>query len=140
MGNTERPTAGAVGTPPSEQDLLERVRAAWADVLDTDDADSIPLDANFLEVGGSSLLLIMLWEQLTETTGRELKVSDLFQHSSVRAQARLLAGGADRSTPAARGAHDRHRLIGRARRGGPGEAPARSSRDAGDEGAGHVQR
>jgi hypothetical protein len=107
-----------------ENDLLTRVRAAWADVLATDDVTDIPLDTNFLETAGSSLLLIMLWELLHVMTDRTLRVSDLFQHSTVRAQAALLAGEHD-DTDTAAGGHDRSGLLGRARRdrssGAPGE-------------------
>lgn len=114
MDNTQRPGT----SPPSEGELLGRVRQAWAEVLDLDSAETVPLDANFLEVGGSSLLLIMLWEELHELTPHELKVSDLFQHGTVRSQAALLAGGADRGVTEF-GARDRHQLLGRARRHDP---------------------
>ena len=102
-----------------EDDLLARVRAAWADVLAAENVADISLDANFLETAGSSLLLIMLWDQLHPMTHRTLRVSDLFQYSTVRAQAALLAGDHDRDVqaPAAVGGHDRSRLLGRARRG-----------------------
>ncbi|MEV5885048.1 acyl carrier protein [Streptomyces sp. NPDC052020] len=78
-----------------DDQLLDRVRDAWALVLGADDPTSVPLDTNFLEAGGTSLLLIMLWEELSEQTDRDLRVSDLFQHSTVRAQAALLAGEAE---------------------------------------------
>jgi hypothetical protein len=101
-----------------EDDLVTRVRAAWADVLAAENVADVPLDANFLETAGSSLLLIMLWEQLHPMTHRTLRVSDLFHYSTVRAQAALLAGDHDRDVPApvAVGGHDRSRLLGRARR------------------------
>ncbi|QEU82754.1 acyl carrier protein [Streptomyces subrutilus] len=93
------------------------MRQAWAEVLDLDTADEVPEDVNFLEAGGSSLLLIMLWEELHPLTSRTLKVSDLFQHSTVRAQAALLAdpAGADAAL-AELGARNRGGLLGRARR------------------------
>lgn len=106
------------GLGPSE--LLDRVRKAWAEVLDVDVAN-VPVDGNFLEAGGSSLLLIMLWEELEGLTDGDLKVSDLFRHSTVRAQAALLAGeigdvtdGSDQAV-AGRGGRDRRQLLGRAR-------------------------
>jgi hypothetical protein len=106
------------GSPsPTDAELLRRVRQAWADVLDLDDADAVPLDANFLEVGGSSLLLIMLWEELLEVAGNGLKVSDLFQQSTVRAQAGFIAGGRAEDSVPEFGAKDRHQLLGLARRG-----------------------
>lgn len=103
---------------PGSSEFIGPVRQAWAEVLDVEDVTSVPLDANFLETGGSSLLLIMLWEQLDGLTNRDLRVSDLFQHGTVRAQACLLAGevpGASRAA-APSAAHARGQLIGRARR------------------------
>ncbi|WP_406062394.1 acyl carrier protein [Streptomyces sp. NBC_01077] len=104
-------------TPLTEAELLARVRQAWADVLDLDSADEVPEDVNFLEAGGSSLLLIMLWEELDPLTERTLKVSDLFQHSTVKAQVVLLAdtSGAEEELTEL-GARNRGGLIGRARR------------------------
>jgi hypothetical protein len=78
-----------------DDQLIDRVRDAWALVLDADDPAGVPLDTNFLEAGGTSLLLIMLWEELSEQSACDLRVSDLFQHSTVRAQAALLAGEAE---------------------------------------------
>ncbi|MGV9362481.1 acyl carrier protein [Amycolatopsis sp. NPDC003731] len=94
-------------------ELEERVRAVWAEILDLADPAALPLDRDFLDAGGSSLLLVMLWEDLRELTDRQLRVSDLFRHSTIRAQAAFLAGTEDRvaapAGPAARGA-----LLGRA--------------------------
>ncbi|MFF5175189.1 acyl carrier protein [Micromonospora sp. NPDC000089] len=99
----------------TEDQLLDRVRAAWAEVLDVDDQDGLDPDQNFLEAGGSSLLLIMLWEDLQPLTERSLRVSDLFQHATIRAQARLLAGVEEQSRQAVTGASQRRALLGRAR-------------------------
>jgi len=99
------------------EDLLDRVREAWADVLDLDSAGDVPLDANFLDAGGNSLMLVMLWEQLHELTPRVLKMSDLFQHTTVRAQAALLTAEDDRHEFTGVGARDRGGLLGRAQRG-----------------------
>lgn len=100
-------------TPAPE--LLTRVRQAWAEVLDSGEPEQVPLDVHFLEAGGSSLLLIMLWEQLSELTDRPLKVSDLFEHATVRAQAALL-GGVKRPAAVVPGAHDRRQLLARGRK------------------------
>jgi hypothetical protein len=40
------------------------------------------------------MLLVMLWEELQPLAARPLKLSELFQHGTVRAQAELLAQGA----------------------------------------------
>lgn len=94
----------------AEQDLLEDVRAAWSEVLDTAD---VPADVNFFDAGGDSILLVVLLDRLNALTGRELEPPDLFQHSTVRAQAALLAG---HSSTAAANVPDRSALLGRARR------------------------
>ncbi|RCG27286.1 acyl carrier protein [Sphaerisporangium album] len=75
----------------TSDELVAQVRKAWADVLGTDSAESVPLDVNFLEAGGNSLLLVMLWEELQPLAVRPVKLSELFQHGTVRAQADLLA-------------------------------------------------
>jgi hypothetical protein len=101
----------------SHEDTLASVRAAWADVLAIDDVADVPLDTNFLDASGSSLLLVMLWEQLHPMTDGSLRLSDLFQHSTVRAQAALIAGDRDGDEPATvDAAGDRSRLLGAARR------------------------
>jgi hypothetical protein len=68
---------------------IEQVRNAWAEVLDTT-AESVPLDVNFFEVGGTSMLLVLLGDVLSETRDEPLSVVDLFQHSTVTTQAALL--------------------------------------------------
>lgn len=87
----------------TQEELLPEVRKAWAEVLGSASAEDVPLDVNFLEAGGNSLLLVMLWEQLQPLAGRALKLSELFQHATVRAQAALLVGAPDQaaSAPAA---------------------------------------
>jgi aryl carrier-like protein len=95
----------------AERDLVENVREAWAEVLDTAE---VPTDVNFFDAGGDSILLIVLLDRLNALTGRELEPPDLFQHPTVRAQAALLAGAA--GTVRAAAAPDRSALLGRARR------------------------
>lgn len=97
----------------SERELVERVRKAWAIVLDLADEAAVPIDTNFLEAGGNSLMLIMLWEELHGLTKDTLRVSDLFAHSTVRSQATLLAGGHNQRQLARVGASDRQRLLDR---------------------------
>jgi aryl carrier-like protein len=94
----------------AEQDLLDDVRTAWAEVLDTPE---VPDDVNFFDAGGDSILLIVLLDRLNALTGRALEPPDLFQHSTVRTQAALLAGTTE---TAAAAVPDRSALLGRARR------------------------
>lgn len=84
----------------SYEEVVMQVREAWADVLGSDSAE-IPLDINFLELGGNSLLLVMLWEELQPIAARPVKLSQLFHHGTVQAQAELLIGQSDATQAAA---------------------------------------
>lgn len=95
-------------------ELLDQVRAAWAETLEVD-VDLVPLDVSFFEAGGNSLLLLLIWELLNDLTSRDLKAADLFQHSTVAAQAEFLAGE-DEQLAVPSGAGGRRGLLGRARR------------------------
>ncbi|WP_073758135.1 acyl carrier protein [Streptomyces sp. CB02923] len=96
-------------------DPLALVRQAWQDVLATDE---VPLDTGFFEAGGNSMLLVMLSDELSDRTGRELEVAELFRHDTVRAQARLLDPSYETEAPAPAAAQaGRGRLLGSARRG-----------------------
>ncbi|MEV3987623.1 amino acid adenylation domain-containing protein [Streptomyces sp. NPDC049837] len=125
------PTAASQHPVPTQDltqgDLTSRVAAAWCEVLDVPD---VPHDVNFFEAGGDSLLLIVLLDRLSEFTDDDIDAADLFQHSTVRAQAAFL-GGPDRagqaeSTPVApaRAAGGRGRLPARTRRPAAGAAGA----------------
>ncbi|MFC6092302.1 phosphopantetheine-binding protein [Saccharothrix lopnurensis] len=96
----------------------EGVRQAWAEVLDR---TTVPDDVNFFEIGGDSLLLIVLLERLGGLTDRELEAADLFQHSTVRAQVELLTSPDAPRELVELGATNRRGLLGRARRTGQGE-------------------
>ncbi len=80
----------------SYEEVVVQVRAAWADVLGVED---VPLDVNFIELGGNSMLLVMLWEELQPIAGRPLKLSELFHHGTVQAQAELLTGRPAQAKP-----------------------------------------
>lgn len=116
MNNTEQATGEVSPRSASvpKADLVDQVRQAWAEVLDV---DTVPLDINFFDLGGNSLLLLLLWESLNEMTSRDLKAADLFQHSTVEAQAIMLAAPEDNRELSVLGARDRRRLLGRAHLG-----------------------
>lgn len=71
-------------------ELIAVVRQAWAEVLDTT-PDAVPLEVGFFDAGGNSMLLVLLGDVLDETGELNLDPVDLFQHSTVLAQAALLA-------------------------------------------------
>ncbi|MGW5399178.1 amino acid adenylation domain-containing protein [Streptomyces sp. NPDC003952] len=72
---------------PSAADLADRIADLWSEVLEADD---LAHDVNFFDAGGDSLLLIVLMERLTGLTGRDLDAADLFEHSTIEAQAEFL--------------------------------------------------
>ncbi|MDH6112900.1 aryl carrier-like protein [Kitasatospora sp. MAP12-15] len=90
---------------------LELVRSLWLEVLK---ADEVADDVSFFDVGGDSLLLIVLVERMTQASGRAIKTMDMFRAGTVRGHAELLATQAgaatSRSTTSAR-----DRLLGAAR-------------------------
>ncbi|MEU8777718.1 amino acid adenylation domain-containing protein [Streptomyces sp. NPDC048606] len=92
---TETPLTETTTTDPAPaaadgpRDLTDTVAALWAEVLDTPDVEH---DVNFFEAGGDSMLLMVLLERIGELTGREPDAADLFEHSTVEAQAAFLEG------------------------------------------------
>lgn len=87
-------TAAATGDPSSAETVaviaatpVTAVRDAWCEVLAV---DSVPLDANFFDVGGHSLLVLALQIAIEARTGVTLDVLDLFDAPTVNAQAALL--------------------------------------------------
>ena len=71
-------------------DMVGAVRRVWGDVLRLED---VPLEENFFDAGGDSRALVVLYERLSALTDRPLEAADLFEHSTVAAQARLLTDG-----------------------------------------------
>ena len=70
--------------------LERRIAAAWAELLGV---ERVGAEENFFELGGTSLLLIALHERLAQMAPEAvLDVVELFRHTTVRAQARRLAG------------------------------------------------
>jgi len=98
-------------------DLIEDVRQRWSAVLGTEIHDT---DVNFFEAGGHSLLVMVLQEHLEELAGREIAIEVLFDHPTIRTQARLLASGPSATVHDDLGARDRAQLLRRGDR--PGNA------------------
>lgn len=115
------PDRQPVAVSGSLTDPVQVVRQAWENVLCIDTA---PLDTGFFDAGGSSMLLVMLADELADLTGRELDVAELFRHDTVLMQARLLDPDYEPdSRPAPPAATGRGRLLGAGRRG-RGDTPS----------------
>ena len=81
-----RPQASAaenIMTPPQR-----RVAALWREILHV---DSVGLDDNFFDIGGHSLLLVKLHVALKREFTADLALVELFQHTTVHAQAARMA-------------------------------------------------
>jgi amino acid adenylation domain-containing protein len=88
-----RPRAAEAREPASEvlmTPLQRRVAAIWCDVLGV---ERVGLHENFFDLGGHSLLLVRLQTRLQREFGRELALIELFQSTTVSAQAARLSGG-----------------------------------------------
>lgn len=66
-----------------------QIRTIWAQVLDA--KTDISPDANFFDIGGTSLLAARLLLRLQQALGGPADVLALFSNSTIRAQARLLS-------------------------------------------------
>ncbi|GGS59135.1 phosphopantetheine-binding protein [Streptomyces violaceus] len=95
-------------------DPTEDIRRIWSTVLGTEVQDT---EVNFFDVGGHSLLVMVLQEHLEELAAREIALEDLFEHPTIRAQADLLAAGpaVDAAVDVGLGARARSQLLGRNR-------------------------
>jgi hypothetical protein len=85
-GHREPPAAGGA------DGLEATVADAWASVLGV---PAVERSRNFFDVGGTSLLLLTLQAELQARLGRAPEVRELLRHTTVEAQARLLAGDAE---------------------------------------------
>lgn len=83
----------ASAAPPStgyvapRNDTEAQLAAVWAELLDL---DRVGVRDDFFELGGHSLLAIQVFARIAQTTGRELPLSTLFDHSTVEALARQI--------------------------------------------------
>jgi amino acid adenylation domain-containing protein/natural product biosynthesis luciferase-like monooxygenase protein len=76
-----------VGSPPAapappvaEPDVRESVRAAWRQVLDTED---IPADASFFDLGGHSLAVMRLLDLMEADMGVRVSIAEFFADPTV---------------------------------------------------------
>jgi amino acid adenylation domain-containing protein len=89
-----RAVAGSGGPGMVMTDAQRKVATIWCTVLQL---ESVGLHDNFFDLGGHSLLVIRVHAELRRGFGVELTVVDLFQRTTVAAQAALLSESADRN-------------------------------------------
>jgi amino acid adenylation domain-containing protein len=112
-----KPKFGSAGVAVSggSNELENQVAAIWRGVLC---AESIALDDNFFDIGGTSLLLIKVHKELQDLLSRKLQVADLFAYTTVRTLAKQLANahsGSDVWKPIQDKAQQQRAAYGRAR-------------------------
>ncbi|MFB7780988.1 amino acid adenylation domain-containing protein [Streptomyces bauhiniae] len=81
--------ASESSAPDSPRTTQEIVIHAWRSVLR---AEHVGTDDNFFDVGGHSMLLIQLRQQLADSLGVSIPVVELFSHPTVRGMATYLEG------------------------------------------------
>jgi amino acid adenylation domain-containing protein len=92
---------------------LERdIARVWAEVLNT---GQVGVDENFFDLGGHSLLLGQLADQLAETVGVRVGVLTFFEYPTVSALATMLVDGTRNGEPERSAYRDEQRRTGRSR-------------------------
>jgi hypothetical protein len=80
------------GEPGADSDVTAVVQAAWCAVLGTGPA---PLDVNFFDAGGHSLLVPMLQTEIENRAHARLEIIDLFTATTINAQVALITRATD---------------------------------------------
>lgn len=77
------PLGSTFGTSvkPATTELESKIMAIWSDVLGH---DHIGVDDNFLQIGGDSSRIILVQARLEKLLGRQLLISRLFEHYTIR--------------------------------------------------------
>jgi acyl carrier protein len=75
----------------SGSQLEETIAAVWKDILRT---GRVGLDDNFFDLGGDSLLLVAMHSKLQKILQVEIKLTDLFAHTTIRSLAKNLGAAA----------------------------------------------
>ena len=74
---------------PPETPVEESLAAIWVEVLGV---DRVGIDDDFFELGGHSLLAVKMLSRVQQTLGVDLGLPAVFEHSTVRELASLVAG------------------------------------------------
>lgn len=82
--------------PGMTSNLEQTVTDVWKKVLRL---DSLGMDDNFFDLGGDSLLIVAVHSQLQKLLHREIEVTDLFEHTTIRTLSQHL-GKAEAAAPA----------------------------------------
>lgn len=87
----DRPTPVEAGTGSPATHMEEKLTPLWGKILGC----SVGPEENFFDLGGTSLQWIELHAELTKALGRELSMTAMFEHPTIRSLAGWLAGNGD---------------------------------------------
>lgn len=108
-----KPAPSATFAPPTSG-VERQIAEIWSAILDVED---IGLRDTFFDLGGHSLLVMQLAQELTRAFDREVAVSAVFRYPTVEQQARFLADGDGPASPVEdESANQRQRKAAAARR------------------------
>ncbi|MDB4793617.1 amino acid adenylation domain-containing protein [Methylacidiphilales bacterium] len=97
---SEQKTIGEKETPAT--DLERQIAEIWADTLGL---DAVSVLARFFDLGGHSLLMVEVHDQLSAKLGREVALIDLFRYPTIRSLADFLGQSTGAEGSAATGAN-----------------------------------
>jgi acyl carrier protein len=83
---------GSVAASGGHGDLKAALTAIWAEALNL---PSVPTDANFFDLGGTSLLLVRIHAAIKARFARDLALNDLFANPTLDQLARFLSGASE---------------------------------------------
>lgn len=75
-----------------QNELQSTVAGIWGEVLNN---EQIGIDDNFFDLGGHSMLIVHVMNQLKETLNLSIKLTDLFRYPTIRGLAEYLGSDAD---------------------------------------------
>ena len=73
-----------------QDDLQKTIATHWQQVLKL---DNVGIDENFFDLGGHSLLVVQLHNQLRQAIKAPLSLTDLYQYPTIRALSTFLSSG-----------------------------------------------
>jgi natural product biosynthesis luciferase-like monooxygenase protein/FkbM family methyltransferase len=98
--STEAPSTEEEADAVAPRTETERILASiWADVLD---AERVGVQRNFFEIGGTSLLIAEVFQQIQSRFDVDLEIVHLFQYPTVEALAQFITGRDGSSSDAGR--------------------------------------
>ena len=80
------------GVAPPRSEAEQTIAAIWRELLKL---DSVGVDDNFFEIGGTSLLVARVNGRLREAFGRDVPIVEMFRHPTVSTLAHFIEGGGD---------------------------------------------